>query len=87
MQMTDLITELRHPESVLSEPYKSLGQLCGEAADEIIWLRLSLVSLLALAEAKPSPLTTENVAAICRLTLSEHGMDVDQWGRNMASRR
>ena len=37
----------------------------------IAWLRSSVVSLLTLAEAKPSPLTNEQVASICRVTLSK----------------
>lgn len=42
---------------------------------EIMWLRSSLVSLLVLAEAKPSPLTNEQVATICRVTLSKRPGD------------
>lgn len=38
---------------------------------EIDWLRSSLVSLLTLAEAQPSPLTNEQVASICRMALSK----------------
>lgn len=40
---------------------------------EIAWLRSSLTSLLTLAEAKPSPLTNEQVASICRVTLNKYG--------------
>lgn len=39
---------------------------------EIMWLRSSLVSLLTLAEAEPSPLTNAQVATICRVTLDKH---------------
>lgn len=42
---------------------------------EIEWLRSSLVALLTLAEAQPSPLTNNQVASICRVTLSKFGDD------------
>lgn len=44
-----------------------------DALTEIAWLRSSVVSLLILAEAKPSPLTNEQVASICRVTLDKFG--------------
>lgn len=40
--------------------------------DELAWLRSTLVSLLALAEAENSPLTNKQVASICRVGLSKH---------------
>lgn len=39
---------------------------------EIEWLKSSLVSLMTLAEANPSPLTNAQVALICRVTLSKY---------------
>lgn len=36
---------------------------------EIAWLRSSLVALLTLAEADPSPLTNKQVATICRIAV------------------
>ena len=57
----DLIGELRyHGET---DPW------CKAAADKIEWFGSSLISLLTLAEAKPSPLTNEQVAMICRHVL------------------
>lgn len=38
-------------------------------ADEIAWLRSSLVCLLSLAEAGSPNLTHKEVAAICKVTL------------------
>lgn len=38
---------------------------------EILWLRSSLVTLMMLAAANPSPLTNEQVAAICKVTLDK----------------
>lgn len=38
---------------------------------EIAWLKSSLVSLMTLAEANPSPLTNAQVASICKVTLSK----------------
>lgn len=41
---------------------------------EIDWLKSSLVSLLVLAEADPSPLTNKQVATICRVTLDKYAL-------------
>lgn len=38
---------------------------------ELNWLRSSLVTLLNLAEAEKSPLNAEQVAAICKVALSQ----------------
>lgn len=43
---------------------------CHEAANEIDWLRSSLVSLLTLAEG--DVLTNSQVAAICKVALNRH---------------
>jgi hypothetical protein len=43
-----------------------------EDQSEVAWLRSTLVTLLVLAEASPSPLTNENVVAICRTALDRH---------------
>lgn len=60
----DIIEWLRDPERS--------GRRYDEAADDIAWLRSSLVSLLTLAEAEKSPLTNSQVAAICKVALNRH---------------
>ncbi len=58
----DIIEWLRDPERS--------GRRYDEAADDIAWLRSSLVSLLTLAEA--DVLTNRQVAAICKVALNRH---------------
>lgn len=69
--MTDL-TELRTESQAAVDKGLRIGYYGLEAAAEIAWLRSSIVALLTLAEAQPSPLTPQQVVSICKVTMSRN---------------